>query len=179
MKSKKFILLGSIALIGLITIITFLLQKEKTVTDGGKISFKCNYSNELFKAEVDESLLYDGKYGDNILTFKAQDGSNNSYISIIATTKKSSEEDLKEFLQSYKDNLSSNYKIVDVSESFFETIVFNNYELFDSNGNIISVYTKAETKNDKTLITTYFAGFETNEKLSTAFKRTYDSITLK
>ena len=49
----------------------------------------------------------------------------------------------------------------------------------DSKGNIITVYTKAISKDENTLIVSYFSGYSDNEDLNVAFKTTFDSLTLK
>ena len=148
-------------------------EKESIVT------FNCNYSKGPIMAEVDENLLREEIENETMILFKAKDNSNQAYISIIVSTLPSTPEECLNTLKAYKTNLEEDYKITEVSESTSSNGAFKTYQLFDSKGNIITVYTKAISKDENTLIVSYFSGYSDNEDLNVAFKTTFDSLTLK
>lgn len=142
-------------------------------------SYEYNFENQIFKAHLNEDIIKYGIYDKTLLLFTSKDNTNTSYISVLAKTNPSSTEECQEMLNAYRNSLSDKYKTTILTEENSNNKATLNYTLFDSNGNIVTVYSKAETNTQNTIMVTFFLAYSKDNKINNEFKILYDTISLK
>ena len=176
---KKRILSASVLLICVIVLIVLAISmSKKTSNKDNKKVFENNYSNEMISSMVDEDLVKIS-IKDSVLVFEPKNDETNDYVSIIAKTEQSTVDECEKWIEDYKEKLKENYKINDISSTKVSNIAFNTFQVFDSNGNIITVYGKSMSNDKYTILVTYFCGYSKDAKLQNALKDVFDSTKLK
>ena len=176
---KKRIIRALIVILFLIVLILGTRVNTGEVSQSNIDNYDYNFENQIFKAHINEEYIKYGVYDKTLLLFRPTTTDNTSYMSVIAKTKASSIEECQEMLNSYRNSIGDKYKTTVLTEEVDNNKATLNYTLFDSNGNIVTVYSKAETNNNNTIMATLFLAYSKDNKVNNEFAILYDTITLK
>lgn len=139
-----------------------------------------NFETDIFSAYVNKNLIDTRIHEENTLIFEPKDDDEYSFISVKAKEETNSENECMNYLINYKNELEEKgNKITVINQETIDGISSLNYSVLSKNGTITTIYSKALSSNNYTIMVSYYCSYSDSEQPNLTLKNTYDSITIK